>query len=71
MVRFLLFIILPSMCRIIEAHEKYTAPSTLSVYKGKRVADSSPAFVDTRKVRDFISAQKKLEHPHGLGWEGN
>ncbi|KAF8198854.1 hypothetical protein K438DRAFT_1759501 [Mycena galopus ATCC 62051] len=46
------------------------APSTLKVYNGKRVADSSPAFVDTRKVRDFIMVQKKLEHPRALGWEG-
>ncbi|KAJ7737198.1 hypothetical protein B0H14DRAFT_2638802 [Mycena olivaceomarginata] len=45
------------------------APSTLSAYNGKRVEDSSPVFVDTRKVRDFISVQKKLEHPHGFGWE--
>ncbi|KAJ7826965.1 hypothetical protein B0H13DRAFT_2440016 [Mycena leptocephala] len=46
------------------------SPSTSSVYDGGRVAESSPAFVDNRKVRDFIIAQKKLEHPNGLGWEG-
>ncbi|KAJ7931025.1 hypothetical protein B0H13DRAFT_2263941 [Mycena leptocephala] len=53
-----------------DAQGEYSAASTSSVYDGGRVAESSPAFVDTRKVRDFISAQKKLEHPNGLGWEG-
>ncbi|KAJ7862404.1 hypothetical protein B0H14DRAFT_2575473 [Mycena olivaceomarginata] len=46
------------------------APSTSSVYGGRPVAESSPAFADPRKVRDFISMQKKAEHPHGMGWEG-
>ncbi|KAJ7926675.1 hypothetical protein B0H13DRAFT_1862126 [Mycena leptocephala] len=31
---------------------------------------SSPAFADSRKLRDFISDQKKFEHPRGMGWEG-
>ncbi|KAJ7824717.1 hypothetical protein B0H14DRAFT_2596999 [Mycena olivaceomarginata] len=46
------------------------APSTSSVYGGKPVAESSPAFADPQKIRDFISMQKKAEHPHGMGWEG-
>ncbi|KAJ7825255.1 hypothetical protein B0H13DRAFT_1918698 [Mycena leptocephala] len=41
-----------------------------AVYDGRRVSESSPAFTDSRKVRDFISAKKKIEHPHGMGWEG-
>ncbi|KAJ7481297.1 hypothetical protein B0H11DRAFT_2193481 [Mycena galericulata] len=46
------------------------APSTAMVYDGGRVAESSPAFADSRKVRDFISDQKKKEHPYGMGWNG-
>ncbi|KAJ7796304.1 hypothetical protein B0H14DRAFT_3158095 [Mycena olivaceomarginata] len=46
------------------------APSTSIVYDGHQVAEESPAFTDTRKVRDFISAEKRKEHPQGLGWDG-
>ncbi|KAJ7196013.1 hypothetical protein B0H12DRAFT_1245429 [Mycena haematopus] len=46
------------------------APSTSSIYDGKRVAESSPAFTNTRKVRQLIIEKKKAEHPNGLGWEG-
>ncbi|KAJ7810417.1 hypothetical protein B0H14DRAFT_2607365 [Mycena olivaceomarginata] len=46
------------------------APTTSSLYGGKRVMESSPAFADPRKVRDFISATKKVENPHGWGWDG-
>ncbi|KAJ7472507.1 hypothetical protein FB451DRAFT_983137, partial [Mycena latifolia] len=46
------------------------APSTSIVYSGQRVAESSPAFMDSRKVRDFISQAKKQQHPHGMGWDG-
>ncbi|KAK7033366.1 hypothetical protein R3P38DRAFT_3313383 [Favolaschia claudopus] len=46
------------------------ASSTSAVYGGKRVADESPAYADTQKVRKAISAQKKIEHPRGMGWDG-
>ncbi|KAJ7453037.1 hypothetical protein B0H11DRAFT_1741481 [Mycena galericulata] len=46
------------------------ARSTSIIYNGDRVAENSPAFADSRKVRDFISAQKKKEYPRGMGWEG-
>jgi hypothetical protein len=49
---------------------KISAPSTSIVYDGHEVAEESPAFTDTRKVRDFISAEKRKEHPQGLGWDG-
>jgi hypothetical protein len=52
-------------------HEQCPAPSTSSIYGGQPVSESSPAFADPRKVRDFISTQKKAEHPDGMGWEGN
>ncbi|KAJ7475533.1 hypothetical protein B0H11DRAFT_1917715 [Mycena galericulata] len=42
-------------------------------FKGSKtsqwVAENSPVFADSRKVRDFISVQKK-EYPCGMGWEG-
>ncbi|KAJ6582523.1 hypothetical protein DFH09DRAFT_1439289 [Mycena vulgaris] len=38
--------------------------------RGGRVSESSPAFTDQRKLRDFITEQKKKEHPYGMGWEG-
>ncbi|KAJ6608982.1 hypothetical protein B0H10DRAFT_1814675, partial [Mycena sp. CBHHK59/15] len=47
------------------------APSTSIVYDGHQVAEQSPAFTDTRKVRDFISTEKRKEHPQGLGWDGS
>ncbi|KAF7334136.1 hypothetical protein MVEN_02319500 [Mycena venus] len=40
------------------------------VYDDERVAASSPAFMDSRKVRDFIVEQKKKDHLYGMGWEG-
>ncbi|KAJ7162387.1 hypothetical protein C8R46DRAFT_1353332 [Mycena filopes] len=46
------------------------AASTSMVYGGSRVSTESPAFTNTRKVRDFISAAKKKEYPRGLGWDG-
>ncbi|KAF7366386.1 hypothetical protein MSAN_00895300 [Mycena sanguinolenta] len=46
------------------------APSTLIEYDGSRVAQSSPAFIDTRKVRDVITQEKKKEYPRGMGWDG-
>ncbi|KAJ6601583.1 hypothetical protein B0H10DRAFT_2196215 [Mycena sp. CBHHK59/15] len=46
------------------------ATSTSSVYGGQCVTERSPVFADPRKVHDFISMQKKAEHPHGMGWEG-
>ncbi|KAF8133587.1 hypothetical protein K438DRAFT_1479001, partial [Mycena galopus ATCC 62051] len=46
------------------------APSTLSIYDGKQVAEISPAFANSRRVRDFITAQKRVEYPMGMGWEG-
>ncbi|KAJ7172777.1 hypothetical protein C8R43DRAFT_1208781 [Mycena crocata] len=46
------------------------ASSTAIVYNGERLAESSPAFASRRKVRDFITEQKKKEHPFGLDWEG-
>ncbi|KAJ7774684.1 hypothetical protein B0H14DRAFT_2631897 [Mycena olivaceomarginata] len=46
------------------------APSTLSIYDGKPVAESSPAYANSRRVRDFITTQKKVEYPMGMGWEG-
>ncbi|KAJ6602116.1 hypothetical protein B0H10DRAFT_1823469, partial [Mycena sp. CBHHK59/15] len=45
------------------------SPSTSSVYGGKLVAESSPAYMNTRKVRQFISTVKKIEHPKGMDWE--
>ncbi|KAJ6449035.1 hypothetical protein DFH09DRAFT_1118706 [Mycena vulgaris] len=53
------------------AHPKTKpTPSTSMVYEGGRVSESSPAFTDQRKLRDFITEQKKKEHPYGMGWEG-
>ncbi|KAJ6564299.1 hypothetical protein B0H19DRAFT_941731 [Mycena capillaripes] len=46
------------------------APSTSLIYGGSRVAEQSPAFTNVRKVRDFISGEKKKEHPHGMGFDG-
>ncbi|KAJ7511384.1 hypothetical protein B0H11DRAFT_2387169 [Mycena galericulata] len=46
------------------------AASTSIVYDGARVAENSPAFADSRRLRDFISVQKKKEYPRGMGWEG-
>ncbi|KAJ7822404.1 hypothetical protein B0H14DRAFT_2598586 [Mycena olivaceomarginata] len=43
------------------------ASSTSSVYGGQRVAESSPAFMNTRKVRQFISEQKKEAR---MEWNG-
>ncbi|KAK7024854.1 hypothetical protein R3P38DRAFT_3193769 [Favolaschia claudopus] len=46
------------------------APNTSTVYGGQPIAEASPAYADTQKVRKAISAQKKLEHPHGMDWDG-
>jgi hypothetical protein len=46
------------------------APSTALVYDGDRVSSHSPAFMDTRKVRDFIVEQRNKVYPQGMGWEG-
>ncbi|KAJ6533650.1 hypothetical protein B0H19DRAFT_1272287 [Mycena capillaripes] len=46
------------------------APSTSALYGGKQVAETSPAFADNRRVRDFITMQKRVEYPMGMGWEG-
>jgi hypothetical protein len=40
-------------------------------YGGGHVADDSPAYVNKHKVRDTISRQQKVEHPFGMGWEGD
>ncbi|KAJ7252303.1 hypothetical protein C8J57DRAFT_1665195 [Mycena rebaudengoi] len=46
------------------------APSTFSIYDGKQVAKISPAFANSRRVRDFITAQKRVEYPMGMDeWE--
>ncbi|KAJ7713619.1 hypothetical protein B0H16DRAFT_1252776, partial [Mycena metata] len=54
----------------LTASKLLNAPITSMVYDGNRVAEQSPAFADARKVRDFITEQKKKEHPHGMGWDG-
>ncbi|KAJ7434410.1 hypothetical protein FB451DRAFT_998919, partial [Mycena latifolia] len=46
------------------------APSTSTIYGG-RLSESSPAFTDKRRLRDFISNEKKKDHPLGMGWEGD
>ncbi|KAJ7135306.1 hypothetical protein C8R46DRAFT_1201556 [Mycena filopes] len=46
------------------------AQSTSMLYDGERIGENSPAFVNSRKVRDFINGQKKIEHPRGMGWDG-
>ncbi|KAJ7927883.1 hypothetical protein B0H13DRAFT_2312060 [Mycena leptocephala] len=47
------------------------APTTSAIYAGKRIAESSPAYMDSRKVRDSISERKKEQYPRGMGWEGS
>ncbi|KAJ6619645.1 hypothetical protein B0H10DRAFT_1946692 [Mycena sp. CBHHK59/15] len=44
------------------------SPSTSTLYGG-RLTESSPAFTDSRRLRDFIGQEKKKEHPQGMGWE--
>ncbi|KAF8137776.1 hypothetical protein K438DRAFT_1639101 [Mycena galopus ATCC 62051] len=46
------------------------APSTSLVYNGDRLAATSPAFMDSRKLRDAIVERRLKDHPHGMGWEG-
>ncbi|KAJ7939111.1 hypothetical protein B0H13DRAFT_2261049 [Mycena leptocephala] len=46
------------------------APATSTIYEGKQVAETSPAFADKRKVRDFITGKKKDQYPRGMGWDG-
>ncbi|KAJ7215836.1 hypothetical protein GGX14DRAFT_391519 [Mycena pura] len=47
-----------------------TAQSTSVLYDNKRVGEVSPAFIDTRKIRVRIAAQKKKEFPKGTGFDG-
>ncbi|KAJ7917254.1 hypothetical protein B0H13DRAFT_2269543 [Mycena leptocephala] len=46
------------------------APATSTIYEGKQVAETSPAFADKRTVRDFITGKKKDQYPRGMGWDG-
>ncbi|KAJ6487476.1 hypothetical protein C8R47DRAFT_1127593 [Mycena vitilis] len=46
------------------------AQSTSALYGGKRVGQVSPAFIDTRKIRQRIAAYHKIEYPHGKGFQG-
>ncbi|KAJ6496154.1 hypothetical protein C8R45DRAFT_1094409 [Mycena sanguinolenta] len=46
------------------------APSTSSIYDGKRVTETSPAFTNIRKVRKLIVEKRKVEYPKGTGWDG-
>ncbi|KAJ7825909.1 hypothetical protein B0H14DRAFT_2596247 [Mycena olivaceomarginata] len=46
------------------------APSTNLIYGGERVSSSSPAYINSRKVMDFINEKKKKDHPQGMGWAG-
>ncbi|KAJ7835323.1 hypothetical protein B0H14DRAFT_2590316 [Mycena olivaceomarginata] len=48
----------------------HIAPSTSLVYGGEQVSAGSPAYIDHRRVKDFITEHKKKEHPHGMGWAG-
>ncbi|KAJ7440049.1 hypothetical protein FB451DRAFT_1191835 [Mycena latifolia] len=53
----------------LTAQKLLNAPSTSTIYGG-RLSESSPAFTDKRRLRDFISNEKKKDHPLGMGWEG-
>ncbi|KAJ7660691.1 hypothetical protein DFH06DRAFT_1129752 [Mycena polygramma] len=50
----------------LTARKLLIAPTTTTVYAGKTIAEHSPAFTDNRKIRDYITDQKKVQHPHGL-----
>ncbi|KAJ7670951.1 hypothetical protein B0H17DRAFT_1085621 [Mycena rosella] len=54
----------------LTAQRLLNASSTALVYAGERVAAVSPAFMDNRRVRNFIDKQKKKEFPRGMGWDG-
>ncbi|KAJ7129118.1 hypothetical protein C8R46DRAFT_1202508 [Mycena filopes] len=54
----------------LTAMKLLNATSTSEIYGGNRVAQHSPAFASARKVRDFVSSEKKKAHPRGMGWEG-
>ncbi|KAJ6454721.1 hypothetical protein C8R47DRAFT_1228572 [Mycena vitilis] len=54
----------------LTARKLLLAPTTATVYAGKTIAEHSPAFTDNRKIRDFITDQKKVQHPLGLEFEG-
>jgi hypothetical protein len=41
------------------------------IYKGKSVAEISPAYMDRRRIRDAIHDEKLKDHLKGLGWEGD
>ncbi|KAJ7323346.1 hypothetical protein DFH08DRAFT_1029726 [Mycena albidolilacea] len=43
------------------------ALSTSLIYDGEQVAAIAPAFMDHRRVRDFIDEQKKKDYPRGMG----
>ncbi|KAJ7829535.1 hypothetical protein B0H13DRAFT_2372596 [Mycena leptocephala] len=50
------------------AHRRrFDAPTTSAIYAGKRITESSPAYMDSHKVRDFISERKKEQYPRGMG----
>jgi hypothetical protein len=40
------------------------------VYGGKSIPEVSPAYMDRRRIRDGIKAEKLKDYPKGLGWEG-
>ncbi|KAJ7649098.1 hypothetical protein DFH06DRAFT_1332120 [Mycena polygramma] len=54
----------------LTARKLLIAPTTATVYAGRTIAEHSPAFTDNRKIRDFITDQKKVQHPFGLEFEG-
>ncbi|KAJ7697134.1 hypothetical protein B0H14DRAFT_2649960 [Mycena olivaceomarginata] len=43
------------------------APLTNLIYGGEHVSSSSPAYINSRKVVDFINEKKKKDHPQGMG----
>ena len=47
-----------------------SAPSTSLIYDGKSLPESSPAYMNQRKIRDGIHDEKLKDYPKGLGWEG-
>jgi hypothetical protein len=40
------------------------------LYNGKPVAETSPAYMDRRRIRDAIREEKMKDYPKGMGWEG-
>ncbi|KAJ7064494.1 hypothetical protein C8F01DRAFT_1080806 [Mycena amicta] len=45
-------------------------PLTLAEYNGERLGKVIPAFADSRRVKDFITAEAQSKYPRGMGWEG-